>query len=64
MGISIETDEIVCTQVAAQQAGVSVTYFRQLANQTPEVKPSRLRGTKVLIWTPAQVREVAGRKKR
>jgi len=56
--------ELVSTQLAAQQAGISITYFRQLANQPDTITPMRLRGAKVLLWTVGQVKEIAGRKKR
>lgn len=55
--------EIVSTQYAAHLVGVSVTYFRQLAQQPEPVVPHRLKGSHVLVWTPAQVSAVKQRVK-
>ena len=61
----VETgDELLCTKFAAAQVGVSVTYFRLLAAQTPPIRPRVLKGSALLSWTNEQVAEIAKRKKR
>ena len=59
-----EEAELIGTKEAADRAGVSITYFQQLAQQQPVVTPLRVAGTRVAVWTVDQVKEIGGRKKR
>ena len=58
-----DATDVVSTKYAAEQVGVSETYFRLLAAYAPAIMPKRLPGSRVVLWTPAQVQRVGERRK-
>ena len=61
---TVEEAELIGNKEAAERAGVSITYFQQLAQQQPTITPRRVAGTRVAAWTVDQVKEIGARKKR
>ena len=55
---------LIVTQRAAEMSDMSDTYFMQLANLKPEVEGYLPVGGRSLLWTEAQVRDIASRRKR
>jgi len=49
---------------AAEKAGMSLTHFNRLANETPPVIPHPINGSVVAFFTLDQILEIAGRLKR
>ena len=56
--------ETMSTKFAAALVGVTGTYFRKLASDPEPIEPLRLKGSAILVWTPAQVEAVGERVKR
>lgn len=53
----------VSTKRAAEKCGISITWFRKLASEAPEIEPTVVEGLNSAVWTPQQVEAVGKRKK-
>lgn len=60
--IAVLLDYTVTTK-AAPLAKLSISHFMRIA-ATYKIVPSRARGSRELVWTDEQIKEIAGRKKR